>query len=199
MQNTSADRKVCFSDAGKGATIPYPKIVNFLLFQIGWFACVMAAAQALPLLAFISSLTIVAIHMLFTPFKGRELLLIMFSGCLGMVVDSVAIAAQVFTVPNSQGLFLAPLWLISLWMLFATCLRHSMSWMQGRYAISAICGALFAPMAYYGGAKLGAIEFYQNDMVASLAYVSIVWALVTPTLLWFVELQDDYKQQESVD
>ncbi|WP_455204614.1 DUF2878 domain-containing protein [Kaarinaea lacus] len=191
MQNTSADRKVCFSDTEKGTTIPYPKIANFLLFQIGWFACVLVAAQELPLLALISSLTIVAIHMLFTSFKGRELILILFSASLGMVVDSVAIASHVFTVPNSQGLFLAPLWLISLWMLFATCLRHSMSWLQGRYTVSAICGALFAPLAYYGGSQLGAIEISQSDIVASLAFVSIAWALVMPLLIWFVKLQDN--------
>jgi len=39
----------------------------------------------------------------------------------------------------------------------ATTLNVSMAWLRGRYALAAIFGAFGGPLAYYSGAKLGAM------------------------------------------
>ena len=53
--------------------------------------------------------------------------------------------------------------------------------MRGRWITAALFGALGGPAAYYGGLRLGALEF--GNMEAGLAALAIGWAVLTPLLL----------------
>jgi hypothetical protein len=159
-------------------------IVNFTLFQLGWLICVLAAAYNYTAISVLSCAAIIALHLSLLSDSKSELKLILIAGCIGFLVDSLNIAFHVFQTGQPQGLPLAPLWLVALWMLFAISLRHSLAWLGSNAMMSAAFGAVFAPLAYYAGSKLGAVELPQNDVLVSLCAIGLAWSLVTPLLFW---------------
>jgi hypothetical protein len=161
----------------------YPA-VNFLLFQAGWFACVIAAARQQDWLAALSVGAAITIHLFLVKERVPELKLVLVAGLLGLGLDSVLITTGVFTPVNSfSALGIAPLWLIGLWMLFGITLNHSLGWLRQRYLIAALLGLVFAPVAYAAGQKLGALSFPRGHVPLSLAVIGGCWLLVTPLLL----------------
>jgi hypothetical protein len=77
-----------------------------------------------------------------------------------------------------------------MWGLFATILNVSLRWLRGRWLIAAIAGGLGGPLAYYGGHRLGALEF--GDQNAALIALALGWAVVTPILVALSERFDGY-------
>ena len=84
----------------------------------------------------------------------------------------------------------APYWIVSLWGLFATLLNVSLRWMRGRWVSAVFFGAVGGPGAYYGGLRLGALEF--GKMPAGLVALAIGWAVLTPLLLTLSAHFDGY-------
>ena len=160
-------------------------VINFVIFQLGWFICVASVARQLEWLALFSILVAIATHLLIVKQPVTELQLILVAGILGLAVDSTLISLGVFNPENIIGIDgLAPLWLVSLWMLFSITINHSMRWLQGRYVIAAILGFIFAPVAYLAGQKLGALTFpSDNQQLISLLIIGSCWLVVTPFLL----------------
>ncbi len=57
-----------------------------------------------------------------------------------------------------------------------------MRWMKGLAPlVVAIIGALFAPLAYYAGNRLGAVSY--DDITISLAIIAMAWAVLLPALV----------------
>lgn len=78
--------------------------------------------------------------------------------------------------------WLCPPWMTALWMAFASTLNGSMSWLSGRVGVAALAGAVFGPMSYLAGERLGAIALNANTAV-SLGILAVTWALLMPALL----------------
>ncbi|KPJ95238.1 MAG: hypothetical protein AMJ53_03215 [Gammaproteobacteria bacterium SG8_11] len=157
-------------------------VANFALFQVGWLVCVVAAAHHYEAVSVLSCAIIIGLHLSLLKEMKSEVKLILFSAALGFIVDSLNIAFNVFQTTQPQSLPLAPLWLVAMWMLFAICLRHSLAWLLGKPLLSGIFGAVCAPLAYYAGASIGALQLPQNDILMSLSAIGLAWALVTPLL-----------------
>ena len=116
-------------------------------------------------------------------------MLVLSCGFIGALFDSVLVAMGWVTYPS--GLFvesMAPYWIISMWMLFATTLNVSLRWMRGRYFLALVMGAVAGPLAYIGGSKLGGILFL--DRTAGLVALSIGWGLMMPVLVLLAERLD---------
>ncbi len=158
-------------------------IINFLLFQLGWFACVLGGAYDQALLGSLIALTIIAYHCYRAPDAIKEGRLLLLALVIGLIFESI-ITAQGFAQYNNGQLldFIAPLWMILMWPLFATTLNLSMRWMKGlSLIIVAIIGALFAPLAYYAGNRLGAVSY--DDITISLLIIAMAWAVLLPVLV----------------
>jgi hypothetical protein len=155
---------------------------NFLLFQIGWFSCVWSAAANRPWIGALVIVGVVVVHLFHAPMPKKELQLILLALGIGLLFDSLLVVqgwlkySSGNVAPN-----LAPYWIVALWGLFATILNVSLRWMRGRWITAALFGALGGPAAYYGGLRLGALEF--GNMEAGLAALAIGWAVLTPLLL----------------
>lgn len=110
---------------------------------------------------------------------------------LGLVFDSLLVW-QGWLQYSSGIVFsnVAPYWIVALWGLFATLLNISLRWMRGRWFIAAVFGAIGGPAAYYGGLRLGALEF--GNMPAGLLALAIGWAVLTPLLLALSSHFDGY-------
>ncbi len=164
-------------------------LLNFGMFKVGWLSSVIGGAQQLPWLGPLAMLIVVAVHLYRSEQPERELVLVLSCGFIGAMFDSVLVAMAWVTYPS--GLFvdsMAPYWIISMWMLFATTLNVSLRWMRGRYLLALAMGAVAGPLAYIGGEKLGGIVFL--DKTAGLTALGIGWGLIMPVLVLLAERLD---------
>lgn len=170
---------------------------NFLGFQATWFACVGGGALGYPLLGPLVALVWLSLHLAFMDGASRdldrhagqrmiELRLLSAAAVVGYLLDSVLAHAHAIEFPERAG-FAAPTtpWMVTLWAAFGATLRHSMNWARRRYALAAIAGAVFGPLAYRTGEALGAIALAPWPL--GWLAVAAEWALALPLLLWLRE------------
>jgi len=155
--------------------------VNFLLFQAGWFACVLGAARGYPWQGALVALLIAA----FIVFRSRnprdELSLVLVAALIGFAFDSVLALTGWLSFAGAVPLpALAPVWMVSLWALFATTLNVSLRWLREWPVLGVLFGAIGGPVAYYAGERLGALQF--ADPLLGLTAVAAGWALAMPLL-----------------
>lgn len=157
-------------------------LLNIVLFQLGWFACVLGAANGYAREGAIAAALIVALHIARAARPGREAALAAVAALLGFVFESVLVQAD--WVRFEAGVLLegaAPYWMVALWALFATTLNESLRMLQTRPYLAALFGAVGGPLSYYAGARIGALDFVQP--AAMLAALAAGWAVATPALL----------------
>jgi hypothetical protein len=162
------------------------KLINFLLFQLGWFACVLGGAYGQPWAGTGIALTIVVLHLARLPQPKGEALLLLAAAGIGLVWDSLLVTLGWLDYPS--GILVphtAPMWIVAMWMLFATTLNSSMGWMKAYKKLSVLLGALFGPLAYYAGARLGGVILVEP--VAAMAALAVGWAALMPLLLMLTE------------
>jgi hypothetical protein len=158
-------------------------IRNFLLFQTGWFACVLGGAYQLPLLGSSIAVFIIALHLWLASDAMAELKLLLISLTIGLVFESLMVTLKL--AHYDSGILLtgmAPHWMILMWPLFATTLNVSMSWMKRLdLLLVSLLGAVLAPFAYFAGAGMQAVVF--DDKLLSLFMIALGWALLLPVLV----------------
>jgi Protein of unknown function (DUF2878) len=157
-------------------------LANFIAFQIGWFACVLGAARDLTLPGSLIALLVIAWHLKRCASAWTELRLILIAALTGIVFDSVPV--WMGWISYESGTFIrgvAPYWIVILWMLFATTLNASLSWLKHSIPLAASGGAVAGPLAYWGGAQFGALNL--EAFVPAMLTLCIGWALLTPALL----------------
>lgn len=163
-------------------SITIRKVINFVLFQTGWFACVLSAAAGKPWIGSAIAAIIIGWHVLLAKAPSREVVLILIAMLIGAIWDSLLVWQSWLTYPSGELLpDTAPYWIIMMWALFASTLNLSLSWLKQSIGLAAILGAISGPLAYYAGARMGAVDFAQ-PMEALLA-LALGWAIFTPILL----------------
>ena len=125
-------------------------IINIILFQAGWFACVISASQRFEWIAIGSIILIIVSHLYLVQNRWLESKIILSSGLTGMIVDSIMIANQVFTANHAIEIDnLAPLWLVGLWMLLGMTLNHSLAWFRNHLWLAAVAGFTYAMASFF--------------------------------------------------
>lgn len=157
-------------------------LTNYVVYQLGWTGCVLSAAAGRPGLAAAAALAATGVHLALAVDRRREALLALVAGALGLAVDSVQLALGIFTFPSGAlfGIF-APLWIVGMWMQFATTFHHCMGWLRGRILVSAAAGLLGGPLAFLAGERLGAIRFSEPRLLSFLL-LGLFWAAALPAL-----------------
>ena len=162
-------------------------LINILLFQIGWFACVLGAASDKALIGSSIALAIIIFHLYRTTEWRHELMLILIAMFIGFIWDSYLAYRDWIQYPYGQLTpDTAPYWIVIMWGLFATTLNVSLSWLKRSIVASVLFGAIGGPLAYIAGNKLGAVEF--SDSTSALIALSIGWGILTPLLLQLTDL-----------
>jgi len=166
--------------------------VNYVGAQVGWLACAIGAARGMPWLGPLVVGIYLSIHLRWSPIRGREVRLIGIVGLLGLVVDSVMKGAGLITYhsPWSLAEWLAPWWIVAMWLLFATSLNTSLSWLEGRYWLAALLGALFGPLSYLAGERLGAISF-NYTIPTTVVFLALMWGSIIPFLVWLAHFRGE--------
>jgi hypothetical protein len=171
--------------------LAWTKLINFALFQAGWFACVLGAASGRVWLGTTLGLALVFTHLALVPNRGQETRLLAFALVIGIVVDSFhALTGALVFFRGSILAGLAPPWLLVLWMQLASTLRFSLSWLGGRYVLACVLGALSGAGAYAAGVRLGAAGL-GPDTALALVQIGAGWGLALPLLLFVAQKNDD--------
>ena len=159
------------------------KLFNFVAFQVGWFACVLTAANGYPWVGLMVVSLIVALHIRSAEHRTHELQLLALAMVLGLVFDSLLVNSGWVSYPSGMLIpGVAPYWILAMWALFSTTLNLSMGWLKSSLALAAVMGAVFGPLSYLAGARLGAIVLI--DSFSSMILLAIIWALVMPILIF---------------
>ena len=157
-------------------------VANVLVMQVGWFACVLGAAQGYPSFGALLALPIVGWHLGRAARALPELKLIACAVGLGALLDAAMLASGALVYPNGQWApLLTPFWMAALWAEFATSLNVSLRWLKGRPLLAAILGAVAGPLSLMAGMRLGAAHF--NDPTLALGLFAVGWAIAMPLLL----------------
>lgn len=172
-------------------------IANFLLFQFAWFVSVLGAANSMPWAGPAAVGLVVAVHLRLAERPASELLLVGVCGLIGTIFDSLLVTTG--WVAYASGQFtpgMAPYWIITMWMSFATTLNVSLDWMHGRPLLAAVAGCVAGPLTYLAGARLGGIELV--DDIRALLALGMGWALLMPALLSLSRKFDGMSSQPAI-
>jgi hypothetical protein len=166
-------------------------VINAVLFQLGWFACVLGAAHGLAAAGTIVVAAIVGWHLARASQPRREALLLIIACAVGAAFETVLVQSR--WVRFDAGVLvdgLAPYFMVALWVLFATTLNGSLRWLRVHPGLGALLGAVGGPAAYYSGARLGAMEL--TAVGPALVAVAVGWSLLTPLLLYAARRFDGF-------
>ena len=167
-------------------------IINFILFQLAWFACVLGAAKAMPWLGVGATVVILAWHFYTAKQAKPEALLMLMALMIGAIFDQVMLSSHLIDyMHHGWSADIVPVWILALWLGFATALNVTLRWMRGRYLIAILFGAIGAPLAYLSAAKLGALTLQGT---ATYIALGIGWAIITPLLLIISTKLDGFKE-----
>lgn len=148
-------------------------LVNALIFQVGWFVCVLGG----DLWAAIFTLSALVFHLRIFPEGLNDSPAIAIAVFLGLVHDNLLAYTGVLVFAESAHF--SPVWLWCLWALLGMTLRHSLKWIYDRPLISAVAGAVSGPLAYAGGVALSNASL-GLPLLQSLAIMATLWLFILP-------------------
>ena len=105
----------------------HTQLVNYTLYQIGWFACVLGGASHRPWTGFLIAVALLGAHLTLSPERSLEARLVVFATAVGAVVEMGQIAAGTYRFTSGTVMdALPPPWLLAMWAQFATTFRYSL-------------------------------------------------------------------------
>ncbi|HEY7774066.1 MAG TPA: DUF2878 domain-containing protein [Marinagarivorans sp.] len=157
-------------------------IANALGFQAMWLIAVIFG-DSLTLVA-VLLLVLINFFLLYIVYQARfswrnEVLTIAVCLAIGFFVEWVNLQLGVWSTSVSHAL--PPLWLLAIWVAFATSLHGSLAFLQDRLVLAAFAGLIFSPLSYFAGAKLSP-NYALADPYKSLVIVGVIWFFVMPLL-----------------
>ena len=156
-------------------------LAGFALFQAAWFACGLGAAHGRSAWGVLAVAVAVALTWAASNARGDELRLTALALLMGLAWDTALLQRGLLAYASPGPLpSLAPLWILTLWALFATLLRGPLAWLQGRPLLAALLGAVGGPLSYLAAVRLGAGRF-ADDSLAMLV-LALGWGVMTPAL-----------------
>ncbi len=163
------------------------KVLRFIFaisIYAGWYGCVYCGRKNLgwQSLAF----PIFSWVLLFQTLKPsvQDLKKIFIFLILGVLFDFASVHLGLITIADQEKGIGLPVWLLSMWFVFAASLPLLKTLFQKRYFLSALMGALFGPLSYYAGSKFE-ILFFNNQF--TVAIYSVFWAVYLACAMYWLE------------
>lgn len=163
------------------------KLVYALAFQVGWFVCIMAGNIASVCYAAI----FLAVHLWFITkpnchsLVGKELAWVLVVLALGLTVETLSFSAGFLYFQAEEHLYthkalfetivFAPLWLLSLWLIFALALRTCLFFLLHKPNLTYLLSLILVPVNYYAGAALNTTVDINQPYLLSLALITLLW------------------------
>ena len=102
------------------------RVINFILFQLAWFACVLGAAKAMPWAGVGVTFIILCWHFYRAKQAKAEITLMLAALFIGAVFDQSMLTLQLIEYQaHGWSSWLVPVWILALWLAFASTLNVS--------------------------------------------------------------------------
>lgn len=129
-------------------------LIDFVLFQAAWFACVLATRTDFPHALPLVGLLLILGRVLFTKRFRQALPFVLACAAIGVCGDAVLVALGFLGFEPYPNLFGAPLWMVALWLNFGLMIHPLFSWFVKSCPRALIGFAVGGVIAYYSGEKL---------------------------------------------
>ena len=169
---------------------------NMLWMQTLWFSAVLGAARGQLWLA-----SILLIGFVFWEFRPTrrvygDFQLMLVAVLFGLILDTTWVRLGWLEYTGASALSEhAPLWILFLWAGLALTINHSLAWLQSRFMLAALLGAVFSPLSYLAAARLGAVTIVSEPKGLFIA-LSLSWAISLPLLLWLAKYLKHLKKEK---
>ena len=162
-------------------------LFNFLAFEAAWFAAVTGGAAGRGALMSLGVVAVVAVHLFLNRARLRsEVWLILAVTLFGILLEAGFMGAGLIRYAGTvEGQMLPPIWIAALWFGFGTLPNASLAWLKGRWKTQVLLGALFGPLTYWAGVKLGAATIPEGG--GALLAISLAWAMALPAIFMMAE------------
>jgi hypothetical protein len=171
-------------------------LINVLVYQLCWFACILGGANGMPLLGVAIVMLAVAYHLFSAPVPRSEFILLIIATIIGGAWDSLLVAMGWLVYPSGTLVAgTAPYWMVALWAAFATTFNVSLRWFKQHLALAALFGAVGGPLAFLAGERLGGVIF--TSYPAGLGALALGWTLLMPLMLLIAQKFDGFAQTQS--
>ncbi len=164
------------------------KIFNAIGFQIGWFVCV----STINLVGLSFAITFIIIHLILLRCYSNKFLFVKEVSwiftilTIGFLIEtlffSMGVLYKDIQTPYLTYLITPPFWILYLWLLFATSLRTSLSFLFNKPWVAYLTTAIMAPCSYFVGANLNTHVDINDPLALSIAIISVVWVFA----LWVI-------------
>ncbi len=147
------------------------KVINFVIFQCIWFACVLGGNEYLAL-----SIALIALHFTLSSSRKRDLKTLAIVTIIGGACDITLSLSGVLVFDTP----LIPAWLLVLWGGFSLTLTHSLAWLSSAHkSLQGTLGAMGGSASYFAGHKLDAVNF-TYETLPTLGVIFILWGSLIP-------------------
>ncbi len=152
------------------------KLINFIAFQIIWLVAVLGAANERLWPTIILAFAF-AIWQL-SPQRRHEndIKFVIYALIFGLILDSAWQMLGLIEYKLNLR-YIAPIWILLLWVTLALTFNHSLSWLQKKTGFAIVFGSIGAPLSYFAGNRLEAIHYPQGSLLISIL-LSVSWAAV---------------------
>ncbi|WP_076919739.1 DUF2878 domain-containing protein [Pseudoalteromonas sp. SK18] len=125
-------------------------LINFVLFQVVWFMCLLLEQDSL-----VFSAVVIVLMFYLSAQKKQDALLVLKALPLALLCEFIAVQLGLFEFKVDPF----PLWLVFLWIALVLCINTSMSFLTKLKPWQAFCVCLlFAPGSYWAGSRFDVLE-----------------------------------------
>lgn len=150
--------------------------INFLAFQIVWFAAVGGASRSIWWAGPVALLIFALYHFCSGVAERGDFKLMWLALALGFVTDTLMALSELSTYSSPTPFApLAPFWILSLWAGFALTLNHSLHYLNVRPFIVAPLAAVVGPMSYYGAGRVWGAVTIATPVWIALVVLGLCW------------------------
>jgi hypothetical protein len=143
-------------------------LINGVLFQAAWFACVLGAAHGTSLWGAVVLAGLFA-YSAAAATPRRDLIAAASAAAVGFVVDTAWIRTGILSY---GGAGLAPVWIVMLWVAVGLSVNHSLAMFKLRPWLGGLLAGAGAPLSYLAGERFGAVVVTAPQQ---LWMVSVAW------------------------
>lgn len=160
-----------------------PTVLNALGYKTVWLLSLMGVGSGMPWLGALALTLFLVWHLAATRTRQADLTLMGLAMGVGLVADTLLLRSGLLSyacpLPFAT---VAPFWILLMWANFALTLNASLRWLQGRYVLAGIFGAVGGPLAYLAGIGLGAAQPLVDGLIL-YSSLALIWALAVPLLV----------------
>jgi hypothetical protein len=163
---------------------PLARLLNAVGYQAVWITAVSGAGAGMAWPGPLAALLFAALTLATGGQRAADLRTLALALPVGFTLDSLLAASGWLVYAEGwPGGWAAPLWVWALWTAFAMTLNHSLDFLSGRLALTALLGAVGGPLAYAAAAGAFEAVSFARPFAEVMLVLALAWGTVLPLLV----------------